>query len=397
MVSVSEAASIIGTHLFSPEIEKISLSKAVNRVLAEAVVADRDFPPFNRVAMDGIAIRFNQWKQGQTIFKIEGIAAAGSPQKILADKSQCIEVMTGAPLPENTDAVIRYEDLNIADDQATILVSEIKVNQNIHAQGQDATQNQELLKPGIQISPSEIALMASVGMANIKVKSKPRIAIISTGDELVDIENTPQAHQIRRSNSYALQASLNLMDCESHLYHIRDEKDVIERELKKILHDHDLIILSGGVSKGKFDYIPEVLEHLGVTKYFHKVKQKPGKPFWFGATENKTIFALPGNPVSTYMCFYRYIKPWLQKSWGLMEKPEYAILDHDYQFQGDLSCFLQVKISNENGKQIAHPAQGGGSGDFANLKEVDAFMELPEGKDHFKKGEAYPIFFFRAR
>lgn len=397
MVSVSEATLAIESHLFSPIPERIPISQAINRVLAEPILADRDFPPFNRVAMDGIAIQYDQFSLGHVTFEIEGMAAAGVPQKSLSHKMNCLEVMTGAPLPINTDTVIRYEDLEIKNNKATILISEIKSNQNVHTQGQDAQQNQVLLKEGTQLSPSEIALIASVGKANVLVKSIPRAAIISTGDELVDIDKTPEAHQTRRSNSYALQAGLKSMGCGAQLFHLRDNKEVIKKELAEILQKHDLIILSGGVSKGKFDFIPEVLSQLGVRKHFHKVKQKPGKPFWFGSTASKTVFALPGNPVSTFMCFYKYIKPWLQKSWGLSENTEHAILASDYTLHGDLTYFLQVNIGNELGKQIAYPITGGGSGDFANLKEVNAFMELGEGKTNLKKGEACPIFFFRSR
>ncbi|HCM76825.1 MAG TPA: molybdopterin molybdenumtransferase MoeA [Cytophagales bacterium] len=397
MVSVSEATSIIAAHLFAPQAESIRISEAHNKVLAAPLYADRDFPPFNRVAMDGIAIQFDQLKKGQTTFEIEDVAAAGVPQKSLQEKTHCMEVMTGAPLPENTDTVIRYEDLEIKEKRATLLTTAIDAQQNVHTQGQDAKQNQLLLQPGAQLSAAEIALIASVGLTHVSVKSTPRTAILSTGDELVDIGSIPQAHQIRRSNSYALEAGLLSMGCRSQLFHLRDEKEIIKKELSQLLNDHDLIILSGGVSKGKFDYIPEVLEELGVKKHFHRVNQRPGKPFWFGSVGNKTVFALPGNPVSTYLCFYRYIKPWLLKSWGLEEKTEYAFLGSDFQFTPNLTYFLQVRMVNEKGKQMAYPVPGGGSGDFANLKEVNAFLELPEGKDTFQKGEVYPLFYFRSR
>ena len=397
MVSVSEATFIIADHLFSSKAENVTVSNALGRVLAEPIFADRDFPPFDRVAMDGIAIQLNQLNQGQVKFKIEGIAAAGTAQIILHDKEKCIEVMTGAPLPKHTDTVIRYEDIEIKDKSATVLVAEIPLKQNIHPQAQDAKQSQVLLTAGTLISPAEIALIASVGKATIEVKSYPRTAIISTGDELVDIKDSPAPHQIRRSNSYALQAALQSLGCEATLYHISDNKDIITKELEGILDQNDLIIISGGVSKGKFDFVPVVLEKLGVKKHFHTVKQRPGKPFWFGGLSDKFIFALPGNPVSTYMCFYRYIKPWLLKSWGLDIQTEFAFLGSDFQFDGALTYFLQANIVNEAGMRVGYPLPGGGSGDFANLKEVNAFMELPEEKNTFKKGEVYPIHFFRSQ
>ncbi len=395
MVSVSEATSIIESHLFSPTTEKVNVAEGLNRVLDESIVADRDFPPFDRVAMDGIAIQFSQFSKGNKVFNIEGTAPAGQPQKQLSDQSNCIEVMTGAPLPINTDTVIRYEDLDIKNGSATISIEDIVIHQNIHTKGQDAKQGDMLLPAGTVISPSEVALIASVGKEIIQVKSYPKAAIISTGDELVNINEDPLPHQIRRSNTYALQASLKALGCSSSLYHMIDEKEVIIKELAKILSEHDLIILSGGVSKGKFDFIPEVLEQLGVKKHFHRVKQKPGKPFWFGSAGNKTVFALPGNPVSTYMCFYKYIKPWLLKSWGIESKQELALLATDINFPGDLTFFLQVFISSEMGQLVAQPIPGGGSGDFANLKDVNAFMELPADNSSFKKGDTFPFYYFR--
>lgn len=397
MVSVSEATSIVRFHLFKPEAELVHVTDALGRVLAEPIKADRDFPPFDRVAMDGIAILHEQFASGQKEYEVEGVAAAGSPQKSLSDKTKCMEVMTGAPLPRNTSAVIRYEDIEINDNKATILMPSVNDRQNIHQQAQDAKQGQLLLPIGTLISAAEVALIASVGKSQIKVNTFPHTAIISTGDELVDINDIPEPHQIRRSNSYALQAALKSMGCDSRIYHLPDVQDLIEKELNTILAKHDLLILSGGVSKGKFDFVPAVLEKLGVKKHFHKVKQKPGKPFWFGSMGNKTVFALPGNPVSTYMCFYKYIEPWLKLSLGSQVNHEKASLTQDYEFNGELTYFLQVSISNQDSQLIANPVPGGGSGDFANLKDVNAFMELPEGRTRFERGEVFPILYFRPR
>ena len=165
--------------------------------------------------------------------------------------------------------------------------------------------------------------------------------------------------------------------------------------LEEILTKYELIILSGGVSKGKFDFIPQVLESLRVKKLFHQVSQRPGKPMWFGQSQRNTVFGLPGNPVSTFMCFHRYVKPWLTKSLGNEIKKQSAQLAEDYSFSPSLTYFLQVKIQNENGKLIAYPLSGGGSGDFANLKDVDGFLELPLHESKFQKGESFPLILFR--
>jgi molybdopterin molybdotransferase len=395
MISVQEATSIIQSHLWTSKAEPVDVHHSVGRILAESIQADRDFPPFNRASMDGIAIPFKSFQNGRRQFTIEAIQAAGTPQLTLKNSENCMEVMTGAMVPEGTDTVIRYEDVEIKNTIANIVINDISVNQNIHPQNQDAKKDQQLLSPGLKISPAEVALLASVGKSQVMVFSFPKTAIISTGDELVDIDQTPLSHQVRRSNDTALQAALLELGCSSNKFHLTDSKELLEKNLKNIFIDHDLIILSGGVSKGKFDYVPEVLESLGVKKLFHQVSQKPGKPFWFGTTQQQTVFALPGNPVSTYMCFYRYIKPWLLRSLQKTVSTSHVVLAKDFNFKPPLAFFLQVKIKNELGKLMAYPDAGGGSGDFANLKEVDGFIELPLEKSEFKAGEVFPFYPFR--
>ena len=396
MVSVNEATEIILKNIVKPRVESVSLNQAAGRVLAEKIVADRDFPPFNRVAMDGIAIVFNTFLKGQRQFSIQDIQAAGEPAKTLKDLTACIEIMTGAVLPEGTDTIIRYEDVEIKDKIASITINDVVKGQNIHSQGQDAKQQDVLLEPHILLSAAEIALLASVGKSMVDVFVFPKIAIVASGDELVDVQDTPALHQIRRSNSYALEAGIRLMGGTSTSFHLIDQKEILKNELQKIVDEHDVVILSGGISKGKFDFIPEVLEEIGITKLIQQVSQRPGKPFWFGVGNHKTVFALPGNPVSTYMCFYRYIKPWLIKSFGLSDQPMFAVLAADYKFQPKLTHFLQVKVRNEAGVLMAYPDAGGGSGDFANLKDVDGFLELPLERSEFKVGGVFSYYPFRS-
>ncbi len=396
MISVADATQIIFSHLFQSKSETVSLAESMGRVLDEPIYADRDVPPFNRVAMDGIAVSWIALENGAKSFVIEGIQSAGAPQKQLTDKTKCMEVMTGAMLPIGTDVVIRYEDITIADGVAQLNELDFQFMQNIHKQGIDATMGSELLKPGMKLSSAEVALLASVGKADVHVKSLPVVAIISTGDELVEVDTAPAPHQIRRSNSYALYAALQANGIKASMHHITDDATKLEAGLKEILNHSDVMILSGGISKGKFDFVPQVLEKLGVRKLFHHVSQRPGKPFWFGAsTDGKTIFALPGNPVSTFMCFYRYVQPWLSRSLGTKSVEMSATLKSDFTFQPNLSYFLQVGIEITDGQLWATPLPGGGSGDFANLSEVDGFLELPLGKTTFQRGETFPYFSFR--
>ena len=227
------------------------------------------------------------------------------------------------------------------------------------------------------------------------VFSNPVTAVISTGDELIDVAQPPLPHQIRKSNSYALAAAIAESGGKADVFHLVDDEQVLKEKLATIIKNYELIVLSGGVSKGKFDFVPQVLESLGVKKLFHQVSQRPGKPMWFGRSEKNTVFALPGNPVSTFMCFYRYVKPWLSKSLGHKPKMQSAILAVDFTFSPSLTYFLQVKIENVQGKLMAYPAMGGGSGDFANLKEVDGFLELPLERSEFHKGESFALILFR--
>jgi molybdopterin molybdotransferase len=395
-VTVTEAADIIFSNLHKPGIEKIPLQQSVNRVLAEVIKADRDFPPFDRVSMDGIAIKSQALKEGIKNFPVEFVQAAGSPQSNLGSGMNCVEVMTGAILPENSDTVIKYEDLEIKDDIAHLVIDKVDAGQNVHRKGIDCRENDVLLEPGMLLSAAEVALLASVGKTDVQVLKMPKTALISSGNELVDVKDVPLLHQIRRSNTYAIEAGMRLLNWNASHFHFPDDKSVLLDSLSKVLNDHDVLILSGGVSKGKFDFIPKVLEELGVKKLFHQVNQRPGKPFWFGASEQgKTVFALPGNPVSTYMCFYRYVKPWILRSLGIQRRDLSASLATDFTFAPNLSYFLQVEVRTQDGKLQAYPQAGGGSGDFVNLKNVTGFLELPAEQTQFKAGEVFPYFPFR--
>ncbi|MDH4058235.1 MAG: molybdopterin molybdotransferase MoeA [Cyclobacteriaceae bacterium] len=395
MVSVEEACQIIQSVSLELISAQRTIQEATGRILSESIYADRDFPPFNRVAMDGIAIHSSNYKTGNT-YLIEDAQAAGAPQKRLQNRNNCIEVMTGAVLPEGTDAVIRYEDVIIQNGSAIINLPIVTSGMNIHFQGTDAKMGDELLAPHQLISPSEIALMASVGKTSVQVFEFPRTAIISSGDELVEISDQPEPHQIRRSNAYALQAALLEMGWNSTAYHLTDDKDKVKKKLKAILKENEVLIISGGVSKGKFDFIPDALAELGIQKRFHQVSQRPGKPFWFGTVQNeKVVFALPGNPVSTFLCFYKYIKPWMRSQMGIKPVPDTAVLASDFHFQPALTYFLQVNGRNKNGVIEAHPLAGGGSGDFVNLNDVNGFLQLPPEKSSFKAGETYPFIPFR--
>jgi molybdopterin molybdotransferase len=409
MISVEQALQSVLNSAQNFGVEEIPFLKSLGRILKEGIFADRDFPPFNRVAMDGIVINYTSFKKGQRSFKIEGIQAAGSAQITLQNAENCIEVMTGAVSPNNANTVVRYEDVTIDNGIATINLDAINEGQNIHTKGKDGKSGDLLIQKNTKISAAEIGVLATVGKSFVKVARQPKVMIVSTGDELVGVDQNPLAHQIRRSNVFTLVSLLERVHIFSESTHITDDKPILKSKIATYLKEYDVLLFSGAVSKGKYDFLPEVFEELGIEKLFHKVAQRPGKPFWFGREtsvikndfslnthENNTIvFGFPGNPISTFVNCLAYFYPWYYKSVGLELREEMAILAEDVKFKPNLAYFLQVKLENKKGQLMAFPILGNGSGDLASLVNTDAFIQLPDNKSEFKKGEVFKIIRYR--
>ena len=396
MISVKEALQIILNNTQDFGVEEIPFLESVGRILKENIEADRDFPPFNRVSMDGIAINQNYFLTGNRNFPIEGTQAAGAKQKALKVDSNSMEVMTGAVLPENTDTVIRYEDVVINNGIATVNLESVEQGKNIHTKGKDRRQGDILIKINTMITAAEIGVIASVGKGIVKVAKNPRVIIVSTGDELVEVNEIPLAHQIRRSNAFSLVSLLEKMNIKADTSHITDDKELLKQKIASYLTTYDVLLFSGAVSKGKYDFLPEVLEELSVKKLFHKVAQRPGKPFWFGSKAGKPVFAFPGNPISTYVNCLAYFYPWFAKSTGVELKNETVILGEDILFKPELTYFLQVKIEIKEGHLLAFPIKGNGSGDLVSLVEADGFIQLPMKQTNFKKGETHSFIRYRS-
>ncbi len=401
MITVSEAENIILSNTKNYGVELVSFEDALGRVLAEDILADRDLPPCNRVTMDGIAIAYAAFENGIRSFHIKATQAAGHKPLDIERPDECIEIMTGAAVPYTTDTIIRYEDVEIKNSIATFIAEAVKKGQNVHRKGKDKKQGDTVIPAAQVIDATVISMAASVGRYVLPVKKLPTVVIISTGDELVDITEEPTFYQVRRSNNYTIKAALHQYGIHARMLHLPDEKERTKKELEICISQYDVIILSGGISMGKFDYIPQVLEELLVTKLFHKVKQRPGKPFWFGTHADGTlVFAFPGNPVSTFMCLHRYLIPWIESSLQIPNSkfrfPKYAVLNEDVTFTAPLQYFMQVKVNiSEQGQLLATPTVGNGSGDFANLIDSSGFIELPMDQSNFKKGEVYKIWPFK--
>lgn len=398
MVTVEQAEKLILAETKDFGTEVIPFEDALGRTLAEDIKADRDLPPFNRVTMDGIAVKYAAVEAGIQSFKIKATQAAGDNPVEINQPFECIEIMTGAALPLSVDTVIPYEHIDIKDNAAVITNTATKSGQNLHLKGADKKRGDIVAAKQQLITPAIISVAASVGKTELLIKKLPRVIVVSSGDELVNVDERPSPVQIRKSNSYTIKAVLHQYGLDADLLHIPDNAEITKEKLHHCASNYDILLMTGGISMGKFDYIPKALDEIGVKTIFHKVSQRPGKPFWFGKDDNGVlVFAFPGNPVATFMCLHRYFLPWLNASQGLKEKQAiYAVLGHDFTFKPDLQYFLQVKLRfSDKGQIIAEAIEGNGSGDFANLADTDAFIELPQGSDEFKQGEVFRIWPFK--
>ncbi len=392
MITTTEAMDAILAAVPAFDAESVDVAAAVGRTLRQVVVAERDQPPFDRVMMDGIAISFADFSGNQRRFPLQATQAAGDERLTLC-AGQAIEIMTGASLPAGADCIVPVERIAVADGVATIEDGyEAVERQFIHPRGSDHRQGTELIMPGKRISPMDIAVITSCGLADVQVGVLPAIRVISTGNELVPAGQAIGPHQIRLSNGPAVIAMLEQhgwVDCQHD--HIVDEPRLLESRLGEHLDAADVLVLSGGVSMGKADYVPDVLRTLGVEVVFHKISQRPGRPMWFGiGPQGQAVFALPGNPVSTLVCCRQYVIPALNRASGLAPKPpEFAALTQDVTFEPQLTCFLPVRLlSNVGGGVLAMPVPTNTSGDFASLSGTDGYVELPLEQTTFAAGTA---------
>lgn len=393
MITVQQAEEIILSQAQDFGKEEISYNHALGRVLAENLTADRDLPPFDRPTVDGIAIRYDAYEKGIRSFTVKAIQSAGESSISIDSEEECIEIMTGAALDHSVDTVIRYEDISINEGIATINI-DIKKGQNIHLRGRDKKEGEVLVNANQIITPAIIGIASSIGKTSILVKKLPKTVIISTGDEMVNPESVPSQYQLRQSNGITIQSVVKKYNIEADTLHLNDDYEEIKKELSLCINEYDVLLMSGGVSMGKFDYLPKVCEELEVEKLFHKIKQRPGKPFWFGKNKDqKLVFAFPGNPVSVFMCLHRYFIPWLEKSLEISgTSPMFAVLQNDIDFPFALQYFAQVKLGvNELGQITAESVNTNGSGDFSHLADTNAFIELPLEQNSFKKDEVYKV------
>lgn len=385
LISIQEAEARIARSCQIAGKERIDLHAAIGRVLAETLVADRPLPPFPRAMMDGVAFRAAKIFPSVPL-KIAGLHAAGDPPPRALETGEAWEIMTGASVPDDCDTVVPYEDLT----DKMALEGKTEVGQFIHAKGCDAAEGQVLVNAGCRISAAEIAIAASVGKSQVEVFRLPKIAIITTGDEAIPVNESPEPWQIRRSNGPMLEAALTRLGCPAYLNtHVNDDPKETAEAILHALETCDVLILCGGISMGKKDYVRDLLEERLGTPEFHGVKLRPGKPlaYWKGAPQ---VFALPGNPVSVLATFTRFIIPILMKIQGLTSYSAMRIFVENVSPLPKFTWLLPVKPDG-NGNLLPRPPRN--SGDYVSIAGAVGIVEVPPQPD-FTSAQTLPFYPF---
>ncbi len=381
LITPSQAENLITESLVPLSSETVPLEQSLHRVLRQPLTADRPFPPFDRVTMDGIA--FCSAHTSSRTLQVHGLHPAGAPSPPPLPPGSCWQIMTGATLPADCDTVIPYEEITLSPDQLQAHISptfQPISGKFIHRQASDAPSGALLIPEFTKLTPGHLGLAASIGATTLQVTCQPRIEILTTGDELVPIEATPASHQLRRSNGLTLQMAIRSTTAlEATTTHIQDDLTETTRQIKESLSRTDVIVLSGGISKGKKDYVRPALESLIGAPLFHGVSQRPGKPlaYWPAKNDHPAVFALPGNPNSTLTTCHRYLIPALRILSGELSPPQIILpLTHPSPAHPSLTQLLPAKL-NPEGKLILLQPQN--SGDFLTPLTATYLIEIPPG------------------
>jgi molybdopterin molybdotransferase len=376
--------------------EFVPLVEASGRILYEDIISDIDIPPFHNSAMDGFAVRhvdtIGAAPDNMITLSVHGeMQAGGGFSNLSVGESAAVRIMTGAQLPSGADAVIPVEYIKEDAANGTIAISsELKSFENIRFAGEDIKTGQNVLKKGTRLSSAQVGLLAALNRSEVPVFARPRVAIISTGDEIVEVGEELRPGTIRNSNAYTLYSEVKKYNGVPHYLGIA--KDSMNTVKDKFLQafEHDIVISTGGVSLGKYDFVKEVLVELGVEIIIETLKMKPGKPMIFGIRNHTLVFGLPGNPVSTMVSFLEFVRPALLKMSGAerLKKPEvYAVADDNIRKKAGRMEFLRGYFFLRDGE--IHVATTGpqGSGILRSMSEANCLIVMPENSEGFVKGD----------
>lgn len=416
ILSFEEARHVVETHAANMRPhgrELLALLDAAGRVLAESITADRDFPPFPRAARDGYAVRTADLVSIPATLDMAGEIKAGAMMGLSAiQPGQAASIMTGAPAPAGADAIVMVELTARAGDQVEIKKS-VSAGENIVPAGSEAKHGEQLLSPGARLDFAAIAVAAATGRSRVVVHAKPRVAVLSTGDEVVDIDVPPGPHQIRNSNSYSLAAQITAAGGDPVLLPIAPDEPTRLSELLREGFDADLLLIAGGVSMGKYDLVEQVLAELKAEFFFTGAMIQPGKPIVFGAVpcgahstpshgsvaqskldDRKYFLGLPGNPISTMVCFELFARPLIEALAGLQPRKlafVHARLKSPIKTKLGLKRFLPALLSGEFENSEVELVRWQGSGDLASMARSNCYIVIPADRDGIPAGEFVPV------
>jgi molybdopterin molybdotransferase len=379
-LSVKSAQKIVLESVVVLDAESVKLEKTLGRVLAEDVYANRDIPPYDVSAMDGYAVRSADIRQVTATLDItEDIKAGDMPTRAVR-AGQCARIMTGAPMPDGADTVIRVEDTKSISEHSVQISRSAKSGHDVRKRGESMRNGDVVLTAGTEITPGVIGVLATVKRVQVKVYRYPRVAILSTGNELEDIDEPVDPDKIPNSNSYALMAQVQALGIEPSLLGIaRDDPAELEEYLQRGLR-FDVLLVSGGTSVGLHDYVRPTIEALGVKMKFWRVAMKPGHPVAFGSIAGTFVFGLPGNPVSSMVCFEEFVAPALRSMMGharLYRRTIVARLTHDVKHQPGRTEFIRVSLAKREGGYDATATGAQGSGMLLSMARADGLMVVP--------------------
>lgn len=397
ILSFEEARALVeehGSSLRPKGRELLGILDAQGRVLAEPIHADRDCPPFPRATRDGYAIRAGDLDKLPADLQIIGeVKAGGTPSALSVESRQAAAIMTGAPVPDGADAVVMIEHTSHVGDRARV-TRRVATSENIVAAGAEAKRGDKLLAPGVRIGYAEVAVAASTGRSRVLVHAKPRVTVLSTGDEVVDIDVPPGPYQIRNSNSFSLAAQVQAAGGEAVILPIAPDEPDRLRELLIEGLESDLLLITGGISMGKYDLVEQALAELNAEFFFTGAQIQPGKPVVFGRVEHKYFFGLPGNPISTMVTFELFAKPLLEALAGISLRNlvfTHAKLKSEIRTKTGLKRFLPAMLSGEFERGEVELVRWQGSGDVASVARANCYAVIPPDRERIEAGEWLPV------
>ena len=371
-------------------LESVPLRDSVRRILREDVLSDADSPPFDKAIRDGFAVRVEDLGSIPVVLSVVGESRAGLAADVTVERGQCCEIMTGAPLPAGSNAVVMVENTERVSANSVRILRGVRENEGLLRLGAEARQGEQILRSGRRIGLADLGLLAGNGKSTVLVSAKPNVAVIATGDELVEVEETPKPGQIRNSNSYTICAQVEEAGARPTALGIaRDDLGDLRHKIRQGL-EQDILIVSGGVSMGKYDLVEKVFAEFGVEVLFDRIAMKPGKPTVFGHRGQTYVFGLPGNPISTMVAFHMFVRPlilFLLKAENTDPKILEAKLEAPAKCDSERAALLPAIVRFDNGQYLIRTAPWKGSSDLVGLSRANALIMIPRRSGTLETGQ----------